>query len=227
MFVRANELASVKGNLESANKKISLAEKGLVDKEENISDLEKALISQRGANKKASLNAKEVARLEIQKANEAFLGKVKEVELLIKAQDKIKSDYEKSKALNMQEVQKLKSEIANVEEKNKQALAQILRADKNNESLTQKVTSLDKEKSKLNKAVSAAEAANKKALDSYMAAIQIAENDLKEANAMLEEEKSNFLMMREKLNLSDSQLKKLMLEIEKLNAKIKDLEQPD
>tara|TARA_B110000116_G_scaffold269897_1_gene286766 strand:- start:2247 stop:3563 length:1317 start_codon:yes stop_codon:yes gene_type:complete len=227
MFVRANELASVKGNLESANKKISLAEKGLVDKEENISDLEKALISQRGANKKASLNAKEVARLEIQKANEAFLGKVKEVGLLIKAQDKIKSDYEKSKALNMQEVQKLKSEIANVEEKNKQALAQILRADKNNESLTQKVTSLDKEKSKLNKAVSAAEAANKKALDSYMAAIQIAENDLKEANAMLEEEKSNFLMMREKLNLSDSQLKRLMLEIEKLNAKIKDLEQPD
>ena len=75
--------------------------------------------------------------------------------------------------------------------------------------------------------MSAAEAANKKALDSYMAAIQIAENDLKEANAMLEEEKSNFLMMREKLNLSDSQLKKLMLEIEKLNAKIKDLEQPD
>lgn len=227
MFVRANELASVKGNLESANKKISLADKDLVDKEEKISDLEKALISERDANKKASLNAKEVARIKIQKANEAFLGKVKEVGLLVKARDKIKDDYEKSKALNMKEVQELKSEIANVGEKNKQAQAQILLTDKNNESLTQKVTSLDKEKSELSKAVSAAEAATKKALNNYMTAIQIVENDLKEANEMLEQEKSNSLMMREKLDLSDSQLKKLILEIERLNAEIRDLEQPD
>ncbi|MDB4783346.1 hypothetical protein OAG39_01875 [Verrucomicrobiales bacterium] len=234
MFVRANELASVKGNLasvtgnlESANKKISLADKDLVDKEEKISDLEKALISERDANKKASLNAKEVARIKIQKANEAFLGKVKEVGLLVKARDKIKDDYEKSKALNMKEVQELKSEIANVGEKNKQAQAQILLTDKNNESLTQKVTSLDKEKSELSKAMSAAEAATKKALNNYMTAIQIVGNDLKEANEMLEQEKSNSLMMREKLDLSDSQLKKLILEIERLNAKIRDLEQPD
>jgi hypothetical protein len=34
-------------------------------------------------------------------------------------------------------------------------------------------------------------------------------------------------MISEKLDLSDSQLKKLMLEIENLNAKIKDLEQPE
>ncbi|MDC0048669.1 hypothetical protein OAL09_04940, partial [Verrucomicrobia bacterium] len=61
----------------------------------------------------------------------------------------------------------------------------------------------------------------------YMTAIQIVENDLKEANEMLEQEKSNSLMMREKLDLSDSQLKKLILEIERLNAKIRDLEQPD
>ncbi|MDE0570506.1 MAG: hypothetical protein OSB44_07480 [Verrucomicrobiales bacterium] len=227
MFVRANHLATVKNDLATVKNYLSSTEQELINKGEEISNLEETLINERDVNQKAYLNAKEVARLEIKKANDAFLGKVKEVGLLIKARDKIKSDYEKSKALSMQEVQKLKSEIANVEEKNKQAQAQILRADKNNESLTQKVTSLDKEKSELNKAVSTAEGANKKALDSYMAAIQIAENDLKEANAMLEKEKSNSLMMREKLDLSDSQLKKLMLEIENLNAKIKDLEQPD
>ena len=60
-----------------------------------------------------------------------------------------------------------------------------------------------------------------------MAAIQAVENELKATNELLEKEKSNSLMISEKLDLSDSQLKKLMLEIENLNAKIKDLEQPD
>lgn len=227
MFVRANELALVKENLDSATKKISSAEKGLVDKEEKISDLEKVIISERDANKKASLNAKEVARLEIKKSNEAFLGKVKEVELLVKERDKIKSDYEKSKSLNLQEVQKLKSEMATVEEKNKETQAQILKANKDNLNLTKRVTSLEEEKDELNKAVSDSEAAAKKARDNYVAAIQTVENDLKEANQSLEKEKSNSLTIGEKLNLSDSQLKKLMMEIEKLNSKIKDLEQSD
>ena len=227
MFVRANELALVKENLDSATKKISSAEKGLVDKEEKISDLEKVIISERDANKKASLNAKEVARLEIKKSNEAFLGKVKEVELLVKERDKIKSDYEKSKSLNLQEVQKLKSEMATVEEKNKETQAQILKANKDNLNLTKRVTSLEEEKDELNKAASDSEAAAKKARDNYVAAIQTVENDLKEANQSLEKEKSNSLTIGEKLNLSDSQLKKLMMEIEKLNSKIKDLEQSD
>ena len=227
MFVRANELALVKENLDSATKKISSAEKGLVDKEEKISDLEKVIISERDANKKASLNAKEVARLEIKKSNEAFLGKVKEVELLVKERDKIKSDYEKSKSLNLQEVQKLKSEMANIEEKNEQAQAQILKANEDKLNLTKKVNSLEKEKGELNKALSDAEVANKKAREGYVAAIQAVENELKTTNELLEKEKSNSLMISEKLNLSDSQLKKLMLEIENLNAKIKDLEQPD
>ena len=47
------------------------------------------------------------------------------------------------------------------------------------------------------------------------------------SHELLEKEKSNSLMISEKLDLSDSQLKKLMLEIENLNAKIKDLEQPE
>ena len=127
----------------------------------------------------------------------------------------------------MQEVQKLKSEMANVEEKNKETQAQILKANEDNLNLTKRVTSLEEEKDELNKAVSDFEAAAKKAREGYVAAIQAVENELKTTNELLEKEKSNSLMISEKLNLSDSQLKKLMLEIENLNAKIKDLEQPD
>ena len=173
------------------------------------------------------MNAKEVARLEIKKANDAFLGKIKEVEMLTQVRDKIKNDYEKSMTSNMQEVQKLKLGIANIEEKNEQAQVQILKANEDNLDLTKKVNSLEKEKGELNKALSDAEVANKKAREGYVAAIQAVENELKATNELLEKEKSNSLMISEKLDLSDSQLKKLMLEIENLNAKIKDLEQPD
>ena len=220
MFVRANHLATVKNDLSSAKQ-------DLIDKGEEISNLEKTLINERDANQKASLNAKEVARLEIKKANDAFLGKVKEVEMLTQVRDKIKNDYEKSMTSNMQEVQKLKLGIANIEEKNEQAQVQILKANKDNLDLTKKVNSLEKEKGELNKALSDAEVANKKAREDYVAAIQAVENELKATNELLEKEKSNSLMISEKLDLSDSQLKKLMLEIENLNAKIKDLEQPD
>ena len=220
MFVRANHLATVKNDLSSAKQ-------DLIDKGEEISNLEKTLINERDANQKASLNAKEVARLEIKKANDAFLGKVKEVEMLTQVRDKIKNDYEKSMTSNMQEVQKLKLGIANIEEKNEQAQAQILKANEDNLDLTKKVNSLEKEKGELNKALSDAEVANKKAREDYVAAIQAVENELKATNELLEKEKSNSLMISEKLDLSDSQLKKLMLEIENLNAKIKDLEQPD
>ena len=220
MFVRANHLATVKNDLSSAKQ-------DLIDKGEEISNLEKTLINERDANQKASLNAKEVARLEIKKANDAFLGKVKEVEMLTQVRDKIKNDYEKSMTSNMQEVQKLKLGIANIEEKNEQAQVQILKANDDNLDLTKKVNSLEKEKGELNKALSDAEVANKKAREDYVAAIQAVENELKATNELLEKEKSNSLMISEKLDLSDSQLKKLMLEIENLNAKIKDLEQPD
>ena len=220
MFVRANHLATVKNDLSSAKQ-------DLIDKGEEISNLEKTLINERDANQKASLNAKEVARLEIKKANDAFLGKVKEVEMLTQVRDKIKNDYEKSMTSNMQEVQKLKLGIANIEEKNEQAQVQILKANEDNLDLTKKVNSLEKEKGELNKALSDAEVANKKAREDYVAAIQAVENELKATNELLEKEKSNSLMISEKLDLSDSQLKKLMLEIENLNAKIKDLEQPD
>ena len=220
MFVRANHLATVKNDLSSAKQ-------DLIDKGEEISNLEKTLINERDANQKASLNAKEVARLEIKKANDAFLGKVKEVEMLTQVRDKIKNDYEKSMTSNMQEVQKLKLGIANIEEKNEQAQAQILKANEDKLDLTKKVNSLEKEKGELNKALSDAEVANKKAREDYVAAIQAVENELKATNELLEKEKSNSLMISEKLDLSDSQLKKLMLEIENLNAKIKDLEQPD
>ena len=128
---------------------------------------------------------------------------------------------------NMQEVQKLKLGIANIEEKNEQAQVQILKANEDNLDLTKKVNSLEKEKGELNKALSDAKVANKKAREDYVAAIQAVENELKATNELLEKEKSNSLMISEKLDLSDSQLKKLMLEIENLNAKIKDLEQPD
>ena len=220
MFVRANHLATVKNDLSSAKQ-------DLIDKGEEISNLEKTLINERDANQKASLNAKEVARLEIKKANDAFLGKIKEVEMLTQVRDKIKNDYEKSMTSNMQEVQKLKLGIANIEEKNEQAQVQILKANEDNLDLTKKVNSLEKEKGELNKALSDAEVANKKAREGYVAAIQAVENELKATNELLEKEKSNSLMISEKLDLSDSQLKKLMLEIENLNAKIKDLEQPD
>ena len=220
MFVRANHLATVKDDLSSAKQ-------DLIDKGEEISNLEETLINERDANQKASLNAKEVARLEIKKANDAFLGKVKEVEMLTQVRDKIKNDYEKSMTSNMQEVQKLKLGIANIEEKNEQAQVQILKANEDNLDLTKKVNSLEKEKGELNKALADAEVANKKAREGYVAAIQAVENELKATNELLEKEKSNSLMISEKLDLSDSQLKKLMLEIENLNAKIKDLEQPD
>ena len=220
MFVRANELATVKGDLSSVKK-------DLVDKGEVISNLEETLINERDANQKASLNAKEVARLEIKKANDAFLGKVKEVEMLTQVRDKIKNDYEKSMTSSMQEVQRLKLGIANIEEKNEQAQAQILKANEDKLDLTKKVNSLEKEKGELNKAMSDAEVANKKARERYVDAIEAVENELKVTNELLEKEKSNSLMISEKLDLSDSQLKKLMLEIENLNAKIKDLEQPD
>ena len=220
MFVRANHLATVKNDLSSAKQ-------DLIDKGEEISNLEKTLINERDANQKASLNAKEVARLEIKKANDAFLGKVKEVEMLTQVRDKIKNDYEKSMTSSMQEVQRLKLGIANIEEKNEQAQAQILKANEDKLDLTKKVNSLEKEKGELNKALSDAEVANKKAREDYVAAIQAVENELKATNELLEKEKSNSLMISEKLDLSDSQLKKLMLEIENLNAKIKDLEQPD
>jgi len=220
MFVRANHLATVKNELSST-------EQELINKGEEISNLEKTLINERDANQKASLNAKEVARLEIKKANDAFLGKVKEVEMLTQVRDKIRNDYAKSMASNIQEVQKLKLEIGNIEEKNEQAQAQILKANEDKLDLTKKVNSLEKEKGELNKALSDAEVANKKAREGYVAAIQAVENELKTTNELLEKEKSNSLMISEKLNLSDSQLKKLMLEIENLNAKIKDLEQPD
>ena len=173
------------------------------------------------------MNAKEVARLEIKKANAAFSAKVKEVEMLIQVRDKIKSDYEKLMTSNMQEVQKLKLGIANIEEKNEHAQAQILKANEDKLGLTKKVNSLEKEKGELNKALSDAEVANKKAREGYVDAIQAVENELKATNELLEKEKSNSLMISEKLDLSDSQLKKLMLEIENLNAKIKDLEQPE
>ncbi len=220
MFVRANHLATVKDDLSSAKQ-------DLIDKGEEISNLEETLINERDANQKASLNAKEVARLEIKKANDAFLGKIKEVEMLTQVRDKIKNDYEKSMTSNMQEVQKLKLGIANIEEKNEQVQVQILKANEDNLDLTKKVNSLEKEKGELNKALSDAEVANKKAREGYVAAIQAVENELKATNELLEKEKSNSLMISEKLDLSDSQLKKLMLEIENLNAKIKDLEQPD
>ena len=227
MFVRANHLATVKDDLSTVKDDLSSAKQDLIDKGEEISNLEKTLINERDANQKASLNAKEVARLEIKKANDAFLGKVKEVEMLTQVRDKIKNDYEKSMTSNMQEVQKLKLGIANIEEKNEQAQVQILKANKDNLDLTKKVNSLEKEKGELNKALSDAEVANKKAREGYVAAIQAVENELKATNELLEKEKSNSLMISEKLDLSDSQLKKLMLEIENLNAKIKDLEQPD
>ncbi len=86
MFVRANHLATVKNELSST-------EQELINKGEEISNLEKTLINERDANQKASLNAKEVARLEIKKANDAFLGKVKEVEMLTQVRDKIRNDY--------------------------------------------------------------------------------------------------------------------------------------
>ena len=227
MFVRANHLATVKGDLATVKNVLSSAEQELINKGEEISNLEKTLINERDANQKASLNAKEVARLEIKKANDAFLGKVKEVEVLTQVRDKIRNDYAKSMASNIQEVQKLKLEIGNIEEKNEQAQAQILKANEDKLDLTKKVNSLEKEKGELNKALSDAEVANKKAREGYVAAIQAVENELKTTNELLEKEKSNSLMISEKLNLSDSQLKKLMLEIENLNAKIKDLEQPD
>ena len=227
MFVRANHLATVKDNLSTVKDDLSSAKQDLIDKGEEISNLEETLINERDANQKASLNAKEVARLEIKKANDAFLGKIKEVEMLTQVRDKIKNDYEKSMTSNMQEVQKLKLGIANIEEKNEQAQVQILKANEDNLDLTKKVNSLEKEKGELNKALSDAEVANKKAREGYVAAIQAVENELKATNELLEKEKSNSLMISEKLDLSDSQLKKLMLEIENLNAKIKDLEQPD
>ena len=227
MFVRANHLATVKDDLSTVKDDLSSAKQDLIDKGEEISNLEETLINERDANQKASLNAKEVARLEIKKANDAFLGKVKEVEMLTQVRDKIKNDYEKSMTSNMQEVQKLKLGIANIEEKNEQAQVQILKANEDNLDLTKKVNSLEKEKGELNKALSDAEVANKKAREGYVAAIQAVENELKATNELLEKEKSNSLMISEKLDLSDSQLKKLMLEIENLNAKIKDLEQPD
>jgi len=227
MFVRANHLATVKGDLATVKNVLSSAEQELINKGEEISNLEKTLINERDAHQKASLNAKEVARLEIKKANDAFLGKVKEVEMLTQVRDKIRNDYAKSMASNIQEVQKLKLGIANIEEKNEQAQAQILKANEDKLDLTKKVNSLEKEKGELNKALSDAEVANKKAREGYVAAIQAVENELKTTNELLEKEKSNSLMISEKLNLSDSQLKKLMLEIENLNAKIKDLEQPD
>ena len=227
MFVRANHLATVKDDLSTVKDDLSSAKQDLIDKGEEISNLEETLINERDANQKASLNAKEVARLEIKKANDAFLGKIKEVEMLTQVRDKIKNDYEKSMTSNMQEVQKLKLGIANIEEKNEQAQVQILKANKDNLDLTKKVNSLEKEKGELNKALSDAEVANKKAREGYVAAIQAVENELKATNELLEKEKSNSLMISEKLDLSDSQLKKLMLEIENLNAKIKDLEQPD
>ncbi len=227
MFVRANHLATVKGDLATVKNALSSAEQELINKGEEISNLEKTLINERDANQKASLNAKEVARLEIKKANAAFSAKVKEVEMLIQVRDKIKSDYEKLMTSNMQEVQKLKLGIANIEEKNEQAQAQILKANEDKLGLTKKVNSLEKEKGELNKALSDAEVANKKAREGYVDAIQAVENELKATNELLEKEKSNSLMISEKLDLSDSQLKKLMLEIENLNAKIKDLEQPE
>ena len=227
MFVRANHLATVKGDLATVKNVLSSAEQELINKGEEISNLEKTLINERDAHQKASLNAKEVARLEIKKANDAFLGKVKEVEMLTQVRDKIRNDYAKSMASNIQEVQKLKLGIANIEEKNEQAQAQILKANEDKLDLTKKVNSLEKEKGELNKALSDAEVANKKEREGYVAAIQAVENELKTTNELLEKEKSNSLMISEKLNLSDSQLKKLMLEIENLNAKIKDLEQPD
>ncbi|MBE06578.1 MAG: hypothetical protein CMO37_04685 [Verrucomicrobiaceae bacterium] len=227
MFVRANHLATVKDDLSTVKDDLSSAKQDLIDKGEEISNLEETLINERNANQKASLNAKEVARLEIKKANDAFLGKVKEVEMLTQVRDKIKNDYEKSMTSNMQEVQKLKLGIANIEEKNEQAQVQILKANEDNLDLTEKVNSLEKEKGELNKALSDAEVANKKAREGYVAAIQAVENELKATNELLEKEKSNSLMISEKLDLSDLQLKKLMLEIENLNAKIKDLEQPD
>ena len=227
MFVRANHLATVKDDLSTVKDDLSSAKQDLIDKGEEISNLEETLINERDANQKASLNAKEVARLEIKKANDAFLGKIKEVEMLTQVRDKIKNDYEKSMTSNMQEVQKLKLGIANIEEKNEQAQVQILKANEDNLDLTKKVNSLEKEKGELNKALSDAEVANKKAREGYVAAIQAVENELKATNELLEKEKSNSLMISEKLDLSDSQLKKLMLEIENLNAKIKDLEQPD
>ena len=227
MFVRANHLATVKDNLSTVKDDLSSAKQDLIDKGEEISNLEETLINERDANQKASLNAKEVARLEIKKANDAFLGKIKEVEMLTQVRDKIKNDYEKSMTSNMQEVQKLKLGIANIEEKNEQAQVQILKANEDNLDLTKKVNSLEKEKGELNKALSDAEVANKKAREDYVAAIQAVGNELKATNELLEKEKSNSLMISEKLDLSDSQLKKLMLEIENLNAKIKDLEQPD
>lgn len=227
MFVRANHLATVKNDLVTVKNELSSTEQELINKGEEISNLEKTLINERDANQKASLNAKEVARLEIKKANDAFLGKVKEVEMLTQVRDKIRNDYAKSMASNIQEVQKLKLEIGNIEEKNEQAQAQILKANEDKLDLTKKVNSLEKEKGELNKALSDAEVANKKAREGYVAAIQAVENEVKTTNELLEKEKSNSLMISEKLNLSDSQLKKLMLEIENLNAKIKDLEQPD
>ena len=227
MFVRANHLATVKNDLVTVKNDLSSTEQELINKGEEISNLEETLINERDANQKASLNAKEVARLEIKKANDAFLGKVKEVEMLTQVLDKIRNDYAKSMASNIQEVQKLKLEIGNIEEKNEQAQAQILKANEDKLDLTKKVNSLEKEKGELNKALSDAEVANKKAREGYVAAIQAVENELKTTNELLEKEKSNSLMISEKLNLSDSQLKKLMLEIENLNAKIKDLEQPD
>jgi hypothetical protein len=227
MFVRANHLATVKNDLATVKNDLSSTEQELINKGEEISNLEETLINERDANQKASLNAKEVARLEIKKANDAFLGKIKEVEMLTQVRDKIKNDYEKSMTSNMQEVQKLKLGIANIEEKNEQAQAQILKVNEDKLDLTKKVNSLEKEKGELNKALSDAEVANKKSSEGYVAAIQAVENELKATNELLEKEKSNSLMISEKLNLSDSQLKKLMLEIENLNAKIKDLEQPD
>ena len=227
MFVRANHLATVKDDLATVKDDLFSAKQDLIDKGEEIFNLEEALINERDANQKASLNAKEVARLEIKKANDAFLGKIKEVERLTQVRDKIKNDYEKSMTSNMQEVQKLKLGIANIEEKNEQAQVQILKANEDNLDLTKKVNSLEKEKGELNKALSDAKVANKKAREDYVAAIQAVENELKATNELLEKEKSNSLMISEKLDLSDSQLKKLMLEIENLNAKIKDLEQPD
>ena len=232
MFVKASQLSEVKVQKANLEETLALKEQDIKEQENKIAKadqdnlkLTSTLSDERRKAKAAALNAQEVKRLELKKANDRLQEKVTEIKKMAGQMQLNQESFDNQKNALLKRSDDLMGLISKLKLDNAKSNELLKKSEEEIEGSNKKVTSLTKDISALNVALNDSQELMKSLQKMHEEKVKKMESEKSQIQELLEKELADKQKITNNLQTSKSQIKELTIEVEGLRKRIIELQE--